>query len=165
MKYSDKLVMSDKDETRFASKFNLPEDVNGCWEWKASKNRKGYGQIKIGMKLQIATRVMYKHVVGDIPSSDMFVCHHCDNPSCVNPKHLFLGTNTDNRIDMEIKGRPCNGSVEKTHCPQGHEYSASNTYRKPNGWRVCRKCQHERGKARDLKNKLLGIKRKRCRKS
>ena len=108
---------------------------------------------------------MYKHVVGDIPSSDMFVCHHCDNPSCVNPTHLFLGTNTDNQIDRELKGRPCNQAVLKTHCPQGHEYSVSNTYRKPNGWRVCRKCQYERIKARDARWRELGIKRNKCRKS
>lgn len=74
---------------------------DGCWEWTASKDRKGYG--KFG-PTKSAHRVSYELERGPIPSG-LFVCHHCDNPSCVRPSHLFLGTVQDNVDDMISKGR------------------------------------------------------------
>lgn len=80
-------------------------DENECWEWQGSRNSKGYGKItadEIGE--QIAHRVAYRLFVGEIPDN-LFVCHHCDNPPCCNPKHLFLGTVQDNTQDMVEKRR------------------------------------------------------------
>jgi len=76
----------------------------GCWEWQASKKRDGYGQVKCDGRMQLTHRVAYELCIGLIPPG-MKVCHHCDNPPCVNPLHLFLGSDADNNHDMILKGR------------------------------------------------------------
>jgi hypothetical protein len=69
----------------------------------------------------------------------MCVCHRCDNRLCVNPEHLFLGTNADNVADRVRKGRTVKGP-RVTHCKHGHEYTAENTYHTRRGSRLCRAC-------------------------
>lgn len=72
----------------------------GCWEWQYAINQWGYGTIQGWL----AHRKMYSESCGDIPEG-MMVLHHCDTPACINPEHLFLGTNADNMQDMKEKGR------------------------------------------------------------
>lgn len=82
---------------------------NGCWEWKKGKDQLGYGILYVNGKSEKAHRFSWKIHHGEIPDHDsyhgMVVCHHCDNPSCVNPDHLFLGLAKDNVQDMVAKGR------------------------------------------------------------
>lgn len=94
---------------RFESKFTKCE---GCWEWKAGKQTKGYGSFWTSEKTLLAHRFSYQMYVGEIPDG-LCVCHHCDNPLCVNPAHLFLGTNTDNIHDCMDKGRCVRAFGEK----------------------------------------------------
>ena len=95
--------MNEKDIARFWSKVDRcgPDD---CWEWKAGKHRQGYGLLPYRRTHYHSHRVSWFLTFGAIPAG-MFVCHHCDNPPCVNPSHLFLGTAKDNAQDMIKKGR------------------------------------------------------------
>lgn len=86
---------------RFMEKVKLMP--SGCWEWQASKKKKGYGRFKV-QDFQHAHRFSYHIFKGNIPKG-MLVCHKCDNPSCVNPAHLWLGTYSDNINDCYAKGR------------------------------------------------------------
>lgn len=87
-------------EKRFLEKVNK---TDGCWLWTAS-TRSGYGAIKYNNKVEGAHRISYILYKGEI-NDGLFVCHTCDNPSCVNPDHLFLGSNSDNMKDAFDKGR------------------------------------------------------------
>ena len=80
---------------------------DGCWKWTSSVDRDGYGLFRgvVGDTPYLkAHRWSYAFHKGPIPK-DMMVCHRCDNPSCVNPEHLFLGTGSDNQTDKWQKGR------------------------------------------------------------
>lgn len=81
----------------------VPE-LGPCWEWNGRRDRKGYGVLATSEKKQVfAHRTAYGEWVG--PVSSLNVCHKCDNPPCINPEHLFLGTIRDNLLDMTRKAR------------------------------------------------------------
>lgn len=105
------MTITDKDEVRFWMKVKSSKD--GCWEWTAAKIRQGYGRfhIKICGKFKTvhASHISWVLHYGAVPS-DRFVCHHCDNPSCIRPDHLFLGDHNDNMKDRNKKGRAACGS-------------------------------------------------------
>jgi hypothetical protein len=86
---------------------NSEIDINNCWLWKRSKI-KGYGKSDFKGKTIKAHRLSYLTFVGEIPNN-LHVLHNCDNPVCVNPKHLFLGTNQDNMNDKVNKNRQAKG--------------------------------------------------------
>ncbi len=83
---------------------------SGCWNWTACANKRGYGSITINYVMLRANRVSYFMANGPFLKS-LMVCHTCDNPRCVNPAHLFLGTCTVNVHDMVQKGRGRWGST------------------------------------------------------
>ena len=121
---------------------------NGCWEWTGSVNDKGYGLIYVEGKSKRAHRITYQLFKSEIPKG-LFICHHCDNPGCVNPEHLFVGTQKDNMQDCIRKGRfvrptkngkPSNQNTNKTHCIRGHPFDKENTHIRPSGHRTCRAC-------------------------
>lgn len=88
---------------RFEAKY-IPEPTSGCWIWTASLGSTGYGQFHDGERVVKAHRFSYSTYIGTIPDG-MHVLHRCDQPLCVNPSHLFIGTNADNVADMVAKGR------------------------------------------------------------
>ena len=88
---------------RFWNKVDIKQD-DECWEWNASKNPQGYGHFKLNGTSRSSHRVSWELNKGIIPDG-MLVLHHCDNPPCVNPNHLWLGTSKDNSDDKVRKGR------------------------------------------------------------
>lgn len=142
-------------EDRFFERIS-PEPNSGCWLWLGQCDRKGYGRIGLGGRHGGNTgahRLSLKIAGVNVPD-DLFVCHRCDVPCCVNPDHLFVGTQHDNLVDMVRKGRHVNNSEHtrgrprpgiifnaiKTHCKHGHPFSGDNLSIAPNGERRCRAC-------------------------
>jgi DNA-binding Xre family transcriptional regulator len=89
------------DEHRFWSKVDTTGE---CWLWMGSRRPLGYGAVKVGGRVLHAHRVAYELTHGSIPEG-FVVMHRCDNPPCVNPAHLHLGTRSENTRDMHAKGR------------------------------------------------------------
>ena len=85
-----------------------PDLNSGCWLWSLFINRRGYGQMTFRGKKCKAPRVAYEVATGN-PPLKLSVLHRCDTPSCVNPDHLFLGTQAENMRDMVSKGRSASG--------------------------------------------------------
>jgi hypothetical protein len=88
---------------KFWGRVSIQQDSE-CWEWIAARSPNGYGVISIHRRGHRTHRIAYELAIGAIPIG-MLVCHHCDNPPCCNPAHLFLGTNADNTGDMLRKCR------------------------------------------------------------
>lgn len=109
-------------EERFRAKFVI-DPAAGCWLWQGRLAKGGYGIFYTGEKKDgdhrrsvnvFAHRWSFQHFVGVIPM-DLFVCHSCDNPPCVNPDHLWLGTAADNMADMVAKGRSAKAPLSPEH--------------------------------------------------
>lgn len=85
------------------------QKTTGCWIWTANKTRRGYGLVGVASgRSMSAHRASWTLAYGPIPDG-LCVLHRCDNPSCVRPDHLFLGSNADNIADREAKGRTASG--------------------------------------------------------
>lgn len=128
--------MTERSVERFWAKV---QKSAGCWLWTASKNTHGYGQHAVGGHLLRAHRVAYELTVGAIPDG-LTLDHLCRVRACVNPAHLepvSMGENVRRGIGPTAK------NATATHCPSGHHYDATNTYRDPRGSRRCRLCANE----------------------
>ncbi len=127
----------------------------GCWIWeRAVPNAKNlYGSFYADKKVWRAHRFSYALYVGDPEGLD--VLHRCDTPCCVNPHHLFLGTQADNNRDMTSKGR--NRSKPRiSACKHGHEFTPENT-RFLQGGKRCLKCMRIRREGYEARAKALGM--------
>lgn len=94
------------DDSRFWKYVEIITDTEACWGWKGATDQHGYGRIwsRTHRRPLQAQRMSWELHHGPIPEG-LWVLHHCDNPPCVRPDHLFLGTRTDNVRDMHAKGR------------------------------------------------------------
>ena len=111
------MKLTAQDAERFWSRTKRVE--SGCLEWQGSKFSQGYGVFYNDKKLLKAHRVAFHLSVSPIPDG-LFVCHKCDNPSCVEPSHLFLGNAMDNNHDMMLKGRYKQG--HRRNQPKGERH-------------------------------------------
>lgn len=130
----------------------IPEPNTGCILFLGNQNHAGYGRLRIktdkGFKTVFAHRLAWESSYYKIESS-VSVCHTCDTPVCVNPKHLFVGAAMDNFLDMMKKGREgIRWRKFRTHCKNGHEFTTENTklivYANGSA-RVCRICKRISG--------------------
>lgn len=112
-------------ESRFWDKV---EKTDGCWWWKAFRMKNGYGMYGrqyAAEHSQLAHHYAWEFANGRPVPEGLMILHRCNNRGCVNPEHLYAGTNSDNQRDKVRAGRHHN--CLKTHCPHGHPYSPENT--------------------------------------
>lgn len=127
------------------------DQATGCRVWKASRNEHGYGVTAVMTKSWLAHRLSYQEFVGPIPEG-LHVLHRCDNPACIEPLHLFIGTDLDNARDRDSKGRRVSANARKTHCKHGHSF-AQHGFISSVKVRQCRICVRNRNKAHYHKTK------------
>jgi hypothetical protein len=130
--------MDKETEARFWAKV---AKTDGCWEWTGARTSPGWhGRMMVNRRCITASRISWEMAYGPIPPG-LYVLHACDNPGCVNPKHLMLGTIQANMVDAGRKARLGTGK-NNTHCRHGHEFTPENTYRAPKtGRRQCMTCR------------------------
>ena len=145
----------------------VPEPNSGCWLWSGSTDRKGYGQLRVFIapglsRLTGATHVSLR-LVGREVLPGMLACHHCDNPPCVNPDHLFIGTPMTNTHDAMSKGRlkpPPIKQPGRTRRPEGmclNGHVLINGYLRPDGVMACRECMRENKRQLRAKRVAAGL--------
>jgi len=139
-----------------AERFWEKVDTSGeCWLWRASMTSDGYGAFQSNGRTQVRAHRMALMLTLGMFDQRMQVLHHCDNPQCVRPEHLYLGTALENMRDRSRR-RPVemwNHEARKTHCVNGHEFTPENTYtrtdkRTDKRQRVCRACGRAAQQAR-----------------
>ncbi len=124
---------------RFWSKVDKA-DLDGCWRWTASIDRRGYGRFTYEGKWRFAHRVGYLLTIGTVPEG-LELDHLCRVPSCVNPSHLEPVSHQENMRRSPIS--PTTANRCKTHCIRGHAFTEANTGANAAGNRFCRTCKRE----------------------
>jgi hypothetical protein len=144
-----------------------PEPNSGCWLWTGTISSTGYGQLRMANSgrhsLMFATHISLMLAGKPLPDG-LYALHRCDNSYCVNPDHLFAGTQLDNIRDAMAKGRHSKpplcqkGSRPlKTICVNGHSLTGDNVYVRPDGFRTCRQCRLDFKVRKRAKFKSLGL--------
>jgi hypothetical protein len=121
---------------------NVAVTEDGCWLWKGAKTPNGYGKFRrAGQPERVAHRILWEHNNGPVPEG-MELDHTCRTRECVRPTHFEVVTPSENTRRQDHANR------NKTHCPQGHEYTPENTRLDSKNRRTCRECERARTRAR-----------------
>lgn len=133
-------------EERFWARLDTSQP--GCWEWQGGRTcQNGYGMLSINGKRRGAHRFALELTLGRELRPGEIACHHCDNPPCARPDHIYLGSPATNLADSARRSGRVNQNVHKTHCIKGHPLSGDNLYIDPGrGNRVCRTCARKRAR-------------------
>lgn len=131
-------------EDKFLNFIDLGD--NECWEWVGHKTKGGYGNFCCLGQNFVAPRAAMAIFLGESKPTYILCLHHCDNPSCVNPLHLYWGNQEDNMEDRVNRGRDSYANM--THCRKGHPFSGENLAwdrrTGTNRWRRrCKQCKRE----------------------
>lgn len=132
------------------NRYSPDRPVGGCWEWQGTMFSQGYGALSVRGKNRYAHRVSYTLHKGPIPPG-LVIDHECKNTRCVNPDHLRAVTQRQNVIDYGSS--PAARAARDDRCGSGR-HDMSDVYVRKNGYRQCRPCQLEAGRARRAKNRL-----------
>jgi hypothetical protein len=153
-------------QVRF-SRWASPEPNSGCWLWEGACDKHGYGQLRFGQggpgSLRYATHIALELAGRPVPPG-RFACHTCDNPPCVNPDHLFIGSQKENMADCIAKGRASKPPTAlkgqgrlTTHCRAGHDLATRGVHVDRNGVQSCKVCRHLAKVAFRARRKAAGL--------
>ena len=148
---SSKVNLTPREQKNFWKRVSK---TDSCWNWIGAKDKDGYGSFSLRYATERSHRISYRIHAGRIPNG-ILVCHNCDNPSCVNPAHLFLGTPQDNMDDKVEKGRVPRGRnhYSVTHPEKLARGERSGSFTHPE--KICRGESH--GRAKLTAEKVLRI--------
>lgn len=161
-KYGNEIPKRDLSIEEKIEDIGWKETPTGCWEWNGAKNSSGYGVVTLRRAKiynQRVHRLVYQIHNGDL-HSDLVVRHKCDNPPCVNPEHLEIGTHSDNMNDMSVRNRSGHSYENRNNrCPNGHIMTDPISFKvitKKNGYsyRTCVECAKARSRRYADKMKL-----------
>jgi len=127
--------------------FAKVEKTETCWNWKAYLNKCGYGVFRFTDKIMLAHRFSVMLSGRSVTPWDV-IMHSCDNPKCVNPAHLEIGTLSQNMTDAWARGRKKPSLKKRTHCAKGHDLLLVGEYKRGS----CKQCGRDRSAARSMKN-------------
>lgn len=150
--------MIETKEDLFANTVTTESD---CWEWQGRTDKDGYGRTHFGGKDRGVHRLVAMFIFDFDIESELLVCHHCDNPPCLNPDHIFVGTNQDNMDDMVRKGRSKISEATKLKLSIARIKKARTTHASKLNWNKVRRIRKMKGikSSRQLANEYSVTKR------
>ena len=132
--------------------------TEGCWEWTGSIRHFGYGQFGVSAGVIVmAHRYSWILAGRELPPKGLVLMHSCDNPRCVRPDHLRVGTQRENVHDARDKGRMRGQFKTATECKRGHSFDEANTLIDGRGHKSCRTCSREKMRRRRAAERAVRV--------
>lgn len=132
---------------RFRKYVDTSGGPESCHPWTGGRHPDGYGRFGANGSMYYAHRWLLGHLRGEALVRGEEACHHCDNPTCCNERHLYVSDHATNMLDVKRRNRGRGRNSGITHCQRGHEFTPENTYTAPVGKRTCKTCRRVRLRA------------------